>query len=71
MINEKEGWNGINVLNTDASKVGTLDLGITTKPTNDKAKVVVLLGADNFRHEDIPSSSILVPQVMKVFTMQI
>jgi NADH dehydrogenase (ubiquinone) Fe-S protein 1 len=60
LINEKEGWNGINVLNTDASKVGTLDLGITTKPTNDKAKVVVLLGADNFRHEDIPSDAFVI-----------
>ena len=60
MINEKEGWNGINVLHTDASKVGALDLGITTKPVNKKAKVVFLLGADNFRHEDIPEDAFVI-----------
>jgi len=60
LINEKEGWNGINVLHTDASKVGALDLGIATKPSNKDAKVVFLLGADNFRHEDIPADAFVI-----------
>jgi NADH dehydrogenase (ubiquinone) Fe-S protein 1 len=60
LINEKEGWNGINVLQTEASKIGALDLGITTKPTNENAKVVFILGADNFRHEDIPANAFVI-----------
>ena len=60
LINEKENWNGINVLHTDASKIGALDLGITTKLPNKQAKVVFLLGADNFRHEDIPSDAYVI-----------
>jgi len=28
LINEAEGWNGVNILHTDASRVGALDLGI-------------------------------------------
>ena len=60
LINEKEGWNGINILHTEASKIGALDLGITTKPTNENAKVVFLLGADNFRHEDIPANAFVI-----------
>lgn len=31
VINEPEAWNGINVLHTDAGKVGALDLGIATQ----------------------------------------
>lgn len=60
LINEPEGWNGINILHSDASKVGTLDLGITTKLPNKDAKLVFLLGADNFRHEDIPSDAFVI-----------
>ena len=60
LINEKENWNGINVLHTDASKIGALDLGITTKLPNKQAKIVFLLGADNFRHEDIPSDAYVI-----------
>ena len=29
VVNEKENWNGINVLHNEASRVGALDLGIT------------------------------------------
>lgn len=60
LINEKEGWNGINILHTEASKIGALDLGIVTKPANKDAKVVFLLGADNFRHEDIPADAFVI-----------
>ena len=59
-INEK--WNSLNVLNQQASRVGALDLGITTikenenfnffdKIDNDEYKFIYLLGADNFNFE--------------------
>ena len=30
MVNEAEAWNGVNILHSEASRVGALDLGITT-----------------------------------------
>ena len=64
LINKKEKWNGINVLHTEASRVGALDLGIV--PRTDlkslKPKVVYLLGADNFRHEEIPEDAFVIYQ---------
>lgn len=60
VINEEEGWNGVNILHTDASRVGALDLGIVPQTSMDGAKVVVLLGADNFRHEDIPEDAYVI-----------
>lgn len=60
LINEEEGWNGINILHQDASTVGKLDLGIVPQTSMDGAKVVVLFGADNFRHEDIPEDAYVI-----------
>jgi NADH dehydrogenase (ubiquinone) Fe-S protein 1 len=64
VINKKEKWNGINILHSEASRVGALDLGIV--PRNElksgKAKVVYLLGADNFRHEEIPEDAFVIYQ---------
>jgi NADH dehydrogenase (ubiquinone) Fe-S protein 1 len=60
LINEAEAWNGVNVLHSEASKVGALDLGIQSKQATEKAKVVFLLGADNFRHEDIPEDAFVI-----------
>ena len=60
VINEAEGWNGVNILHSDASRVGALDLGIIPRQNMDGAKVVVLLGADNFRHEDIPEDAYVI-----------
>jgi len=56
LINKKEKWNGINILHTEASRVGALDLGITPqRPSkNMKPKVVYILGHDDFRHEELP-----------------
>jgi len=28
VVNQQEGWNGLNILHTEASKVGACDLGI-------------------------------------------
>lgn len=61
IINQKDKWNGINILHTEASRVGALDLGIIPRRvTGKKAKVVFILGADNFRHEDIPEDSFVI-----------
>lgn len=60
VINEAEGWNGLNILHHEASRVGALDLGITPKSNMPKSKVVFLLGADNFRHEDIPEDAYVI-----------
>lgn len=63
VINKKEKWNGINILHSEASRVGALDLGIVPKTeTKSKAKVVYLLGADNFRHEEIPEDAFVIYQ---------
>lgn len=61
LINEEEGWNGVNILHSEASRVGALDLGIVPQTSmSSEAKVVVLLGADNFRHEDIPQDAYVI-----------
>ena len=60
LLNEAENWNGINILHTEASRVGALDLGVVPNKQVDNAKVVVLLGADNFRHEDIPENAYVI-----------
>jgi NADH dehydrogenase (ubiquinone) Fe-S protein 1 len=64
LLNKKEKWNGINILHNEASRVGALDIGIA--PRNDmkniKPKVVYLLGADNFRHEEIPEDAFVIYQ---------
>lgn len=64
LINKQEGWNGINVLHNEAARVGALDIGIIPqrKLRDKKAKVVYLLGADNFRHEDIPEDAFIIYQ---------
>jgi NADH dehydrogenase (ubiquinone) Fe-S protein 1 len=60
LINEAEGWNGVNILHSEASRVGALDLGVVPRASMDGAKVVFLLGADNFRHEDIPEDAFVI-----------
>lgn len=63
LINKKEKWNGINILHNEASRVGALDLGIVPKlHTKTKPKVVYILGADNFRHEEIPEDAFVIYQ---------
>merc|ERR1712048_856992 len=52
--------NGVNILHSEASRVGALDLGIVTRPATEKAKVMFLLGADNFRSEDIPEDAYVI-----------
>lgn len=63
LINKEEQWNGFNVLHHEVGKINQLELGINTKTDVDTpAKVVYLLGADNFRHEEIPEDSFVIYQ---------
>jgi NADH dehydrogenase (ubiquinone) Fe-S protein 1 len=64
LINEDDQWNGFNVLHNDVGRINALELGITSKNPADlpPAKVVYLLGADNFRQEEIPEDSFVIYQ---------
>lgn len=60
LLNEEELWNGINILHNEAGRINALELGIVPKKATKKSKVVFLLGADNFRHEDIPEDAYVI-----------
>lgn len=60
LINEEEAWNGINILHSEASRVGALDLGITPRKSTEGAKVVFILGSDDFDHADIPEDAYVI-----------
>lgn len=61
VINQAEYWNGLNILHSEISRTGALDIGVSTNPEASKnAKFIYLLGADNFREEDIPEDAFVV-----------
>lgn len=64
LVNKEEQWNGVNVLHNDVGRISALELGITSQKPEDlpSAKVVYLLGADNFRHEEIPEDAFVIYQ---------
>jgi len=63
LVNKDEQWNGFNVLHSDVGRINALELGITSKTTTEvPSKVVYLLGADNFRHEEIPEDAFVIYQ---------
>ena len=64
LISAEEQWNGFNVLHNDVGRINALELGITSKAVGDvpKPKVVYLLGADNFRHAEIPEDAFVIYQ---------
>jgi NADH dehydrogenase (ubiquinone) Fe-S protein 1 len=63
LINEADGWNGFNVLHNDVGRINALELGVTSQTeTSVPSKVVYLLGADNFRHSEIPEDSFVIYQ---------
>lgn len=63
LVNAEEQWNGFNVLHSDVGRINALELGITSKSSTDvPSKVVYLLGADNFRHEEIPEDAFVIYQ---------
>jgi len=63
LVNQEENWNGFNVLHNDVGRINALELGITSKVKTDSPfKVVYLLGAYNFRHEEIPEDAFVIYQ---------
>jgi NADH dehydrogenase (ubiquinone) Fe-S protein 1 len=63
LVNQEESWNGFNVLHNDVGRINALELGITSQVSTDSpSKVVYLLGADNFRHEEIPEDAFVIYQ---------
>lgn len=58
-------WKGYNVLQRDASRAGAYEVGFTVpspEVAKVKAKMVWLLGADNFQKADIPKDAFVVYQ---------
>eukprot|EP00178_Gracilaria_changii_P016390 TRINITY_DN4668_c0_g1_i1.p1 TRINITY_DN4668_c0_g1~~TRINITY_DN4668_c0_g1_i1.p1 ORF type:complete len:269 (-),score=17.73 TRINITY_DN4668_c0_g1_i1:286-1092(-) len=60
-INAEEGWNGYNILHRNIGQVNALELGIDFRVSQQKPKVIFLLGCDNnINPEDIPQDSFVV-----------
>lgn len=64
LLSEEDQWNGFNILHHESARINALELGITSKTPGDlpEAKVVYLLGEDNFRHEEIPEDAFVIYQ---------
>jgi NADH dehydrogenase (ubiquinone) Fe-S protein 1 len=63
LVNKEEHWNGFNVLHNDVGRINALELGIEAQTQGSgPAKVVWLMGADNFRHEMIPEDAFVIYQ---------
>lgn len=63
VIQPENHWNGFNVLHKDVGTVAALELGIgSSRKEGLKPKFVYLLGADNFRPEEIPEGAFVVYQ---------
>jgi NADH dehydrogenase (ubiquinone) Fe-S protein 1 len=60
----QEDWNGINFLQLAAARTAALDIGFVpgASASDEKAKVVFLLGADDFAEADIPKDAFVVYQ---------
>eukprot|EP00197_Chlamydomonas_leiostraca_P003985 CAMPEP_0202868792 /NCGR_PEP_ID=MMETSP1391-20130828/11072_1 /ASSEMBLY_ACC=CAM_ASM_000867 /TAXON_ID=1034604 /ORGANISM="Chlamydomonas leiostraca, Strain SAG 11-49" /LENGTH=724 /DNA_ID=CAMNT_0049549001 /DNA_START=109 /DNA_END=2284 /DNA_ORIENTATION=+ len=60
----KQGWNGFNVIHESASRVAALDLGFTpsvaARQAAKPAKVVLLLGADDYSDSEVPKDAFVV-----------
>lgn len=58
-------WNGFNLLHREASRAGSLDIGFapaTAELAKVEPKIVYLLGADEFKPEDIPKDAFVIYQ---------
>jgi NADH dehydrogenase (ubiquinone) Fe-S protein 1 len=62
----REGWNGYNVLHDSASRVAAMDVGFLpsarAQADAPPAKVVYLLGSDDFSEQDIPKDAFVIYQ---------
>ncbi|KNC52859.1 uncharacterized protein AMSG_12225 [Thecamonas trahens ATCC 50062] len=63
-VSSESSWAGINMLHTDASRVGALDVGFVPGVGADKApaKVVYLVGADDYDPASIPDDAFVIYQ---------
>jgi NADH dehydrogenase (ubiquinone) Fe-S protein 1 len=63
VIDPDQYWNGFNVLHKNVGTVAALEVGITSQyNASAKPKLVYLLGADNFRPDEIPEDAFVVYQ---------
>lgn len=62
----KPEWNGFNVLHTSASRVAALDIGfqpsVAARTSAPPAKVVYLLGADDWEESEVPEGAFVIYQ---------
>lgn len=63
ILSEEQAWNGFNILHHESSRVGALDVGLSsyTQPDH-KPKLVYILGADDLRTQDIPDDAFVIYQ---------
>lgn len=60
-VNQEKGWNGFNVLHRSQGEINALELGIQFKPTENKSKILFLLGCDNnIAPKDIPKDAFVI-----------
>lgn len=62
VISAQNGWNGLNILHREGSRVGALDIGVSPRRSGNvqTSKVVILLGTDNIKPSDIPKDAFVV-----------
>ena len=61
ILNPNKNWNGFNILHTEASRPGALDLGIPCASLKQKdLKLIYLLGIDDLRPSNIPENSFVI-----------
>eukprot|EP00891_Asterochloris_glomerata_P004426 jgi/Astpho2/4426/Aster-00042 len=59
----RPGWNGYNIMHDSAARVAALDIGFLPSVSASQAppaKVVLLLGSDDYREEDIPQGAFVI-----------
>lgn len=64
VVNTETKWNGLNILHDKASTVAACDLGVSQYKSGDAkdAKLVFIMGHDDFREEDIPEDAYVIYQ---------
>ncbi|CAG9320836.1 unnamed protein product [Blepharisma stoltei] len=63
VIKPESNWNGYNVLHNEVGTVAALEVGITSEyDPKAKPKFMYLLGADNFKPDEIPDDAFVVYQ---------
>lgn len=61
VISEESNWNGLGVLHQDVGTISALEVGVSSHFSSSKEpKLVYLLGADNFRPEEIPDGAFVI-----------